>query len=159
MPISVFVNTQEVPVTFIVEPDDEQHEVPPLAKIGVRYSFGQGVIDRTFVHVGERTVWLWCDAEIREIEIVSPTPFDLLLWDICVNGGCCGGSAMHVTDLLPQKGTITAAEFAKLVIQAEEGGSNEAWLAARFVEHMGSSLAPAEALVQNLANPFDSAAS
>ena len=157
MPISVFENRFETPVTFVLEPDDEQHELPPLARIGVRYSFKPGVDERTFADLGERTIRFWCDAELREIEIVHPAPFDLLLWDICVNGGCCGGPAEHVADLLPKQGSVTAVEFARLVIQAEGGGSNESWLAAKFVEHMGGSSAPAGALVQNLANPFDAA--
>lgn len=155
MPISVFENRSEGPLTFILEPEEVHHELPPLARIGIRYSFGSGTLDRTFADIGERTIRFWCDSEAREVEIVQPNAFDLLLWDICVKGGCCGGPAAHVTDLLPSDGVVTAEEFARLVIQAEEGGSNEEWLAAKFVERMGSSSVPAEALVQNLSNPFD----
>jgi hypothetical protein len=50
----------------------------------------------------------------------------------------------HVTDLLPSNGVVTAAEFANLVIQAEGGGGNEEWLAAKFVERMGSASMPAK---------------
>ncbi|WP_137864532.1 MULTISPECIES: hypothetical protein [unclassified Sphingomonas] len=155
MPISVFENGSEEPVTFILDPGDVHHELPPLARIGVRYSFGLGLVDRTFADIGERTIRFWCEGEMRDVEVVQPNAFDLLLWDICVKGGCCGGPASHVTDLLPSNGIVTAAEFASLVIQAEGGGGNEEWLAAKFVERMGSSSMPAQALVQNLAQPFD----
>lgn len=156
MPVSVFENRFEAPLKFSLEPGDETYELPPLTKVGVRYSFALGEVNRTFADFSEGHIRFWCNAEARDVEITYPSPFDLLLWDICVNGGCCGGPAAHVTDLLPKHGTITATEFAQLVIQAEEGGSNEAWLATKFTEHMGQSSAAAEALVQNLANPFDS---
>jgi hypothetical protein len=155
MPISVFENGSDEPVTFILDPGEVHHDLPPLARIGVRYSFGLGADDRTFADIGERTIRFWCNGEVRDIEVVQPSAFDLLLWDICVKGGCCGGPAADVTDLLPSEGVVTAEEFARLVIQAEEGGSNEGWLAAKFVERMGSSSVPAQALVQNLAQPFD----
>ncbi|MGV3455576.1 hypothetical protein [Sphingomonas sp.] len=155
MPISVFENRVEEPVTFILEPGEVQYALPPLARIGIRYSFGPGAVDRTFAYIGHCTIRFWCDSEVRDVEIVQPNAFDLLLWDICVKGGCCGGPATHVTDLLPSQGVVTAEDFARLVIQAEEGGSNEEWLAAKFIERMGSSSVRAETLVQNLSNPFD----
>jgi hypothetical protein len=155
MPISVFENRFEEPITFVLEPDEVRYELPPLARIGIRYSSGSGTVDRTFADIGERTIRFWCDSEVRDVEIVEPNAFDLLLWDICVKGGCCGGPAAHVTDLLPSGGVVTAEEFARLVIQAEGGGGNEGWLAAKFVERMGSSSMPAETLVQNLSGPFD----
>lgn len=157
MPISVFENRFETPVTFILEPGGEQHELPSLAKIGVRYSFSVGQADQTFTDIGHGIITFWCDAQLRETEIVHAGPFNLLLQDICVNGGCCGGAEVRVVDLLSEQGTVTAADFARLVLQAEGGGSDEseAWLVAKFVEHMGGTSVPAAALVQTIANPFD----
>jgi hypothetical protein len=83
MPVTVFENTTTEPLSFSLEPDGERYEVPPLARIGVRYSFENGTVDRTFADVGENSIRFWCDAGNREIEVVHPTPFDLLL---CVSG-------------------------------------------------------------------------
>ena len=123
MPISVFENRVEEPVTFILEPGEVQYALPPLARIGIRYSFGPGAVDRTFAYIGHCTIRFWCDSEVRDVEIVQPNAFDLLLWDICVKGGCCGGPATHVTDLLPSQGVVPAEDFSSLVLQSDEGGS------------------------------------
>ncbi|MES2175894.1 MAG: hypothetical protein V4523_18395 [Pseudomonadota bacterium] len=151
----MFENRFEEPIIFVLEPGEVRHELPPLARIGVRYSSGSQGFDRTFTDIGERTIRFWCGSDEREVEIVKPNAFDLLLWDICVKGGYCGGPTAHVTDLLPSKGVVTAAQFATLVVEAEGDGGNEGWLATKFAEHMGSSSAPAEMLVQTLENPFD----
>jgi hypothetical protein len=39
--------------------------------------------------------------------------------ELCVKHGHCGGR-VHVSDLLPLEGEVTSAEFATLVLQAEE---------------------------------------
>lgn len=167
MPICVFENSREVSIPFILHPDEERHDLPPLAKIGVRYSVEPGQIDRSFTDVGEHSIGFWCESETREIEIVHPSAFDRLLKDICVNGGWCGdvvnGQLIHITDLLPMSGTVTAEEFARLVIYSEgDPGSAanierwSAYLQSKFIEHMGSISAPADALVQNFIQPFDS---
>lgn len=167
MPISVFKNYFDEPITFLLEPNGEQYELAPQARIGVRYSFAPDQVDRTFAYVGRHDITFWCDSEHREVDIVHPNAFDLLLHDICVKGGFCGGlvedQPIHVTDILPTKGVVTPEEFATLVLQAEgEGGrppaNVERWsarLQSKFVEHMGQSPVPAEALIQNLAEPFD----
>ncbi|WIA55229.1 hypothetical protein N6H05_19670 [Sphingobium sp. WTD-1] len=151
----MFENRFDEPIIFILEPGEVRYEISPLARIGVRYSFEAGIVDRTFAYMGERTIEFWCHSDDREVEIVEPNAFDLLLRDICVMGGYCGRPTVHVTDLLPSKGFVTAAEFATLVVEAEGGGGNESWLASKFVERMGSSCVPAEILVQTLDNPFD----
>jgi hypothetical protein len=168
MPISVFENSTGEAVTFILEPNDEQYELPPLARIGVRYSFGEGEVDRTFCDVGKYGIRFWCNSPNRQIEIVHPSAFDLLLWDICVGSGFCGGlvndEPTHVTDLLPATGMIHAREFAELAIRAECDRQSPPhkhlrWIAlleAKFIQHMKSASVPAETLVQNLAQPFDS---
>lgn len=152
---------------FIIEPGEEAYELPPLARIGVKYVFGPDSNDRVLTDIGECEIRFWCDSRERQVEIVHPHAFDRLLWDICVHQGCCGalvdGEPVHVTDLLPANGVVTAARFAELVIQAE-GEADAApasiaqWkarLSALFVQHMGGASAQAEALVGNLAQPFD----
>ena len=167
MPVSVFENTRDETVTFILEPNGEQYKLPPLARIGVRYSFDPGVDDRTFADFGEHKIRFWCDSTKRDVEIISPNGFDLLLQDICVQHGFCGGivndKPAHVTDLLPVSGTVTAEEFARLVIRAEHDGVDhpnkvKRWtemLKAKFIKHMRASEAPVEALQRNLELPFD----
>ena len=124
MPITVFENTTAKSLTFILEPDEQQYEVPRLARIGIRYSATEGVTGRTLVDIGEYGMRFWCDSEDREVEIVYPTPFDVLLWDMCVNLGFCGwsvnGKPIRVVDLVPTAGVVTAEEFAKLAIIAED---------------------------------------
>ncbi|MGV3478490.1 MAG: hypothetical protein ACO1O3_00960, partial [Sphingobium sp.] len=163
MPISVFENRFDEPIVFSLEPHDERHELPPLARIGVRYSFGPDQMDRTFADVGRNEIRFWCDSEHREVEIIYPNAFDLLLYDICVKGGFCGGlvndQPSHVTHLLPTTGIVTAEEFATLVLRAEgDEGSQpanvERWserLQSQFVARMGRSSVPATELAQNLA--------
>jgi hypothetical protein len=64
---------------------------------------------------------------------------------------------------LPESGTVTAEEFARLVIRAEGDGDDppasvQSWtedLMASFVKHMGSSEVAAEALQRNSVQPFD----
>lgn len=167
MHIAVFENTTEKPLTFVVEPNLEQYEVPVLAKIGVRYSFKKGAAERTVVQVEEGIIRFWCESENRDVELVSPTPFDLLLRDVSVRLGFCGGLVndmpTHVTDLLPANGVVTAEGFAKLAISAECDQRSspdkelrwEAMLAAAFIEHFGAASVPAASLVQNLALPFE----
>jgi hypothetical protein len=167
MPISVFENRRKEAVPFVLEPNEERYELPPLARIGVRYSFEEGEVDRTFTDFGEHRISFWCNSQDRQVEIVHPNPFDLLLWDICVGSGFCGGlvndKPTRVTNLLPATGIVTAQEFAELAIRAEcdkqsPPATHLRWIAlleAKFIQHMNSSSVPAEALVQNLAQPFD----
>lgn len=167
MPVAVFENTTSRPLTFVLDPNGERYEVPVLARIGVRYSFEDGAVDRTFADVGERSIRFWCDSQSRDVEIVHPTPFDLLLWDMCVRLGFCGGlvndKPTRVVDLLPTVGRVTAEEFAELAISAESDqpgprDEHRRWveiLSAEFVKRMGASSMPAAALVRNFAQPFD----
>jgi hypothetical protein len=167
MPVAIFENQSDRILTFTLEPDDEQFELPLLAKIGIRYAFDDGSIDRTFAAYGEHGIRFWCDAANREVEIVHPGPFDRLLWDMCIKLGFCGGivndRVTHVTDLLPATGTVTARDFAELAISAEcdvksPPAKHDRWVAqleAMFVEYMGEESVPAQALVTNLAIPFE----
>ena len=167
MPISVFKNHSNETISFTLEPDEERYELPLLASIGVRYSFGEGEIGRTFSYVGGNSISFWCDSQNRQVEIIHPNAFDLLLWDICVVEGCCGGPVngqpTHVVDLLPATGMVTAHEFAQLVIRAEDGEQSAPdqylrWIArleAKFIQYMKSASVQAETLVRNHTQPFD----
>lgn len=167
MPVSVFENRTEEVLTFILAPNEEQYELPYLARIGVRYFLNSGAPDRTFADMGKHSIRFWCDTPSREVEIIYPTPFDLLLADVCVRLGFCGGlvngTLRHVTDLLPSTGAVTAEEFAELAISAESDVKSPPdkhlrWasvLSEAFVKHMDADAVPAEALVQNFAQPFD----
>ncbi|MDF7777056.1 hypothetical protein P1X14_17495 [Sphingomonas sp. AOB5] len=165
MPIAVFENHRDEALTFIIDPSGQVFEVPPLARIGVRYAFASGAPEWTSASHGERSISFWCDAPGIEVEIVHPMPFDRLLWALCVTYGCCGGivdgEPVHVTDLLPGAGTVTASQFALAALAAEgidDGDARARWmprLEALFRKHMGADEMPAEALARNLANPFD----
>ncbi len=167
MPVAIFENTTDKPLTFVLEPRCEQYEVPVCAKIGVQYFLPEGAVESTFVDVGDGVIRFWCDSQDRDVELVDPTPFDLLLRDMCVRLGFCGGlvneKPTHVTDLLPATGLVTAEEFAKLAISAEcdQRSSPDkvarwsATLVAAFKEHLGAASVPAESLVQNFVLPFD----
>jgi hypothetical protein len=167
MQVSIFENSGDDPLTFTIEPCDQRYEVPPLAKIGVRYAFADGAANWTRTDVGKHSISFWCDAAEIEVEIVHPGAFDRLMWQLCPKLGFCGsfvnGEDRHVTDLIPAGDTVTAAEFALMAIEAEGFGDDEAaarerWLPrieALFCEYMGADPVPAEALRWNLANPFD----
>ena len=166
MPITVFENSRDETLTLTIEPSDRKFALHPLARIGVRYAFADGAPEWTQTDFGTGSITFWCDAEDIEVEIVHPTAFDRLLWHLCVIHGCCGaevdGKFIHVTDLLPASGIVTAEQFAELAADAE-GYSREDALRKRslprfealFREHMGADRVSAEALIQTLAQPFD----
>lgn len=86
--------------------------------------------------------------------------FDALMYEVCVTHGYCGGlhgdKFVHVTDLLPKDGSVTADQFVDLVFLAEYQNERERnsprWQRHRqtirnwFVEHMGSEVVPASRL-------------
>jgi hypothetical protein len=165
MTIAVFANQRDATLKLVIEPTDEEFEIPQLATIGVRYT-PKNDDSRTYTSVSEGWISFWCDADSYEVDIVYPTAFDRLLWDICVTGGWCGGflegEYVHVKDLLPKTGTVTARDFARLAV-SEDGwpdaasvpAKHLAWLEEKFVLHLGAESVPAEDLRQNLAQPFE----
>jgi len=161
MPISVFENSSKEDIYFILYPNGARYELPPLARVGVRYSFEEGEVDRTFSYIERNSISFWCYSQNRQVEIIRPNAFDRLLWDICHGYGYCSGA--QVTDLLPATGMVTAEEFAELVLRAEgEAGEHTppnprsvASLGAMFIKYMESASVPVERLVQTLAQPFD----
>lgn len=167
MPIVAFENLRTGTLELVIEPDAGTYEVPHLATAGIRYALDEGTEDRSTSVVGEQRIEFWCNAASVEVDIVHPSPFSRLLWDICVNLGFCGGlvkgEPTHVSDLLPEAGPIGAEAFADLVLGAEgdEPFADEArlrWrarLAAKFVEHLGAPAVPVEPLKRIGRRPFD----
>jgi hypothetical protein len=82
--------------------------------------------------------------------MTGKTGFDALMHQVCVGWGHCGSvqadKYLHVTDFMPNSGTVTATQFAEWVLTAE-GEANaplayrERWLSRlrdAFIEHMGA---------------------
>lgn len=167
MPIIEFENDNEARLVLLIEPWSDRHEVPHLARAGIRYSLREGAEDRFYTAMSGQEIRVWCEADCYEIDIVPPSPSDLLMRDICVEGGWCGGivegQPTRVSDLIPASGTLTANDFATLAIYADEGPSSEPpkehhlrWLEAKFVEHLGQWTIEAEVLHRSTRRPFDS---
>ena len=81
--------------------------------------------------------------------------FDQLVRDACVIYGNCGSGDIHIRDLLPRSGELTAEEFARLMLKAEKMSEsrygqqyrdNHDWCAARFRHAMGADCVDAGAL-------------
>src|SRR6218665_2965006 len=166
MPIVAFHNDRKTALALIVEPWGERHTIPYRSTAGIRYTLQEGAEDRSFCNVSRGQINFWCNSDGYEIDVVHPSACDNLLWDICVNGGWCGGivngEPTHVDDLLPKTGTVTAKDFARLAVKADGWPDAEPvpakhfiWLEAKFIEHLGASEVPCETLRQITRSPFD----
>ena len=104
----IFANRNEADLLLTMEPSGERIKVPHLAEAGIRYSLKDGAEDRCYAYMSTDAVEVWCNTDSYEVDIVYPSAFDRLSWDICVNGGWCGGimdgNPTTVEDLLPQTG-------------------------------------------------------
>ena len=170
MPIVTFKNRNEAELLLTIEPWGDEFRVPHLAEAGVRYSLKSGAEDRCYTSVSESAVEFWCNADAYEIDIVHPSAFDRLSWDICVNGGWCGGivdgKPTTVDDLLPPTGIIEARTFAELAMRADGWPDDQPFdedhlcgLQAKFVQHLGANSICTDQLRRNLARPFNDASS
>ncbi len=125
MPIVEFANRNQRTLLLSIEPSGHRIEVPHLARAGIRYALPEQAEDRYYAAIGDHWVDVWCETANYAVDVVLPSPCDRLLWRICVEGGCCGGivddAPVAVTDPLPSSGTLTAGEFAELVLRAEGG--------------------------------------
>ncbi|MFL6846208.1 MAG: hypothetical protein ACJ8ER_15165 [Allosphingosinicella sp.] len=170
MPIAAFENRNEEPLILRVEPGGDRIEIPHLATAGVRYVLEDGAEDFSTCVVGPNEIEFYCASARYEVDLVPPSPFDRLLWDICVKSGFCGGivngEPTHVEDLLPKDGLISAETFARLAIRAEgdapvDDERHSRWmrmLEAKFIQHFGPQPVPAERLRRNLDRPFEQGA-
>lgn len=71
--------------------------------------------------------------------------FERLVYDACVIYRNCGTGDTHIYDFLPRDGTLTAGQFAHLMLKAEkyspppyskQAQENFEWCASRFRETM-----------------------
>ncbi|MCJ2185171.1 hypothetical protein MTR62_21140, partial [Novosphingobium sp. 1949] len=170
MPIAQFENSDETPLTLTVQPWGDHYIVPHLAVAGIRYSLRPSADDRSYTEVAKGSVEFWCNADTYECEIVYPSVFRQLSWDICVNGGWCGGivdgNPTTVDDLLPRTGRISARKFAELTMVADGWPNDEQleekylrWLQAKFVQHVGANSVDAEEFLRDIEQPFGNASS
>ena len=170
MTIVTFENSRKEPLSLVVNPWGLTHEIPHRGEAGIRYTLKEGAEDRSYTSLSEDGIEFWCNADSYEIDIVQPSAFENLLWDICVGGGWCGGlvngEPTTVEDLLPREGEVTAKEFARLTILADGWPSSQPmdekhlhWIEGRFKEQLGAASAPADALRRTAARPFGDAAS
>lgn len=166
MAIVEFENFNDAPLVLVIEPWGDRHELPHLARAGVRYSVTDGAEDRCYSAVSGQTIDLWCGADRYDIDIVHPSPCQRLLWDICARGGWCGGivdgKPTRVGDLIPVAGTVTAEDFAQLSVRADGWPTSEPpkehhlrWLEAKFVEYLGGRSVEAQLLHRTARRPFD----
>lgn len=166
MPIAVFENYLLSPLLLVVEPSHEKYEVQHLSKIGVRYAVKEGEEDRSYSVVSNDQIEFWCNADSCEVQVMHPSAFRKLSWDICVNGGWCGGVVdgvpTTVDNLLPEDGIVTAREFAELVLRADGYASAEPssgkyidYICEKFAEHMHADFAHVDQLRPDVAVPFE----
>jgi hypothetical protein len=166
MPVVEFENRNETPLVLLIEPWGERHEVPHLARAGIRYTLSEGTEDRCYTAVSKQEIEVWCNGDSYEIDIVPALPSDKLMWEICVRGGWCGGivegKPTRVVDLIPASGTVTAEDYAKMTLHADGWPASEPpkgdhlrWLEGKFVEHLGSSSVDAEVFHGTARRPFD----
>ncbi len=73
--------------------------------------------------------------------------FEKLVWDACVIYGNCGTGDTYIYDFLPKEGSLSAEEFARLMLKAEKMPKwrygkqyqiNYDWCAERFRQTMGA---------------------
>ncbi|QNN65258.1 hypothetical protein H9L12_00995 [Sphingomonas rhizophila] len=164
MRISVFANGHSKPIKLTIYPTGAEWEIPHLGEAGVRCSCAE-TSDRSHVSVDEHGIVFWCEDPAVEVDVVSPTPLQMLLWDICVNGGWCGGlvdgKMTHVYDLWPDTGIVSAHDFALMVVKADgdekwEGAARHIpWLEDTFEKHLGASSISASNPQWTARRPFD----
>lgn len=168
VPIVTFYNRRKDALVLVVQPFGQKHEVPHRSEAGIRYELQAGGEDRSYCDVSDCQVDFWCNADSYEFEIVHPSPQDNLLWDICINGGWCGGlvdgKPCHVLDLIPATGMVTAREFAELAVRADGWPPADAlpekylqWLEGKFVEHLEAEAVSCEKLHRLTPSPFSEA--
>lgn len=137
---------------------DSAHELPLATRLGrsrpsVRFPVAD-VANQPYRHCG----------------MTDRTPFDALMHEVCVEQGWCGSVVadrpMHVTDLLPKSGTVTADQFVGWLFEADGVNPDEdraKWqshidgLREAFIRHMGELSVDVQRLAWPTANGPDAA--
>ena len=149
----------------MIEPSGDTYELPVLADAGVRYVLSDPAESRTSTVFTSDTIEFWCDASAIDVDIVIPSAFEYLMWDVCAVGGYCGGVVdgedLWAYDFFPKTGLIDAEIFATCVLRAEGGfGSSDSelrarrWLEAEFRRRLGDVPVPVS-VMQPSRRPFD----
>lgn len=171
MPIVAFQNYRTETLRVEIEPIGQLLELPQRSTAGIRYTVNAGDEDRSTTVMTDGAIEFWCNAQSVEVDIVHPSAFENLLWELCVELGFCGGLVdgvpTHVCDLLPEDGSISAETFAALAIQAEgtwpdPEAARLRWgktIEEKFVEHLGAAVVPVGRLKETGRRPFDRPAS
>lgn len=165
MPIVEFENQNDDDLVLTVSPWGDEHKIPHLARVGIRYTLKVGEEDRCYASISDNSIDFWCNADTYEIDVVLPSLYDRLLRCLAV-GGWCGGivndKPTTVCDLLPATGMVGAQEFARLVMVADGWPQTEPlaqrhldWIEAKFVEYLGSEAVSVDVLQPNLARAFE----
>lgn len=90
--------------------------------------------------------------------MAKPNKFNGMLREYCVDFGFCGSikneKAIHVTDLIPKTGIISAEDFVEWLCDAEIMGEHDRVkyrdkLKTIFIKHMGGSEVDAKQLHSN----------
>lgn len=137
----------------MIEPSGETYELPVLADAGVRYVFSDPAESRTSTTFTSDTIEFWCDASAIDVDIVIPSAFEYLMWDVYAVGGFSGGvidgKFRCADDYVPQSGLIDARVFADCILRAE-GEFNPSdsklrarrWLEDEFKRRLGDAPVP-----------------
>lgn len=164
MTIATFINYTDKPLTFIIEPWADRHEVPPKGEVGIRYQLRDGAEDRSASVMTEGEIEFWCNAEDYEVDIVQPTTRDLLFWELCVGLGWCGSPAGSIGNFLPKNGTVNAVDFSEAVFLSEgedPSSQNEkelGWhssIQKLFITYFGDAAVSAGELYETSRRPFN----
>ncbi len=96
--------------------------------------------------------------------MARPNKFDGMMHEFCSGLGWCGGGVkdgkpLHVTDFIPETGPVSADEFVRWLIMADEGSDPGQFvssdlsrqLKAVFIKHMGADIVDAG----NLCSGYD----
>lgn len=164
MTIATFINYTENPLTLVIEPWDDRHEIPPKGEGGIKYQLKADAEDRSASAISNGEIEFWCNTEDYEVDIVPPSSRDLLFEELCVGLGFCGSPAGHVDDFVPKTGTVNATEFSQAAFLAEGEEPNSksekdlrlhGKIQSLFVKYFGNDAVLAEKLHEITPRPFD----
>ncbi|WP_260482613.1 hypothetical protein [Sphingomicrobium flavum] len=172
--VLIFENSEDEDLKFRIQPSDRDFVIPPLGRLGLRFSrkSDEQQTDRHHIDWSRHGLSIWCDDQDLEIDIVAPTAFERVSWLVCVAYGWCGsffdGKMQKAEDYLPKTGVVTAQDYQAAVFKAEgasldgepfEGDaklkSDGSYIIDLFRKEFGSDAVPAEEIHNGSGRPFD----